>query len=180
MTGAAGRWIPGPGLELFACVREQLGQLPFIAEDLGYLTPAVRALKAQCGFPGMDVLEFCDDDPRFSMPNNPANVVYTSTHDTSTLMGWIGARWFANASEHDAELQHTALDMIERAFKSNTPLVMLTLQDVMLLGDDARMNVPGTTGDNWSWQASEEKLVASIERMRDLALQCERSHMNRK
>ena len=55
MTGAAGRWIPGPGLELFACVREQLGQLPFIAEDLGYLTPAVRALKAQCGFPGIEV-----------------------------------------------------------------------------------------------------------------------------
>ena len=130
--------------------------------------------------PGMDVLEFCDDDPRFSMPDNPANVVYTSTHDTSTLMGWVGSRWFAGASENDAELQRTALDMIERAFKSNTPLVMLTLQDVMLLGDDARMNVPGTTGGNWSWQADEDNLVASIERMREMALRCERSHMYQK
>ena len=179
-TGAAGRWIPGPGLELFSRVHNLLGPLPFIAEDLGYLTPAVRALKAQCGFPGMDVLEFCDDDPRFSMPDNPANVVYTSTHDTSTLMGWVGSRWFAGASENDAELQRTALDMIERAFKSNTPLVMLTLQDVMLLGDDARMNVPGTTGGNWSWQADEDNLVASIERMREMALRCERSHMYQK
>lgn len=179
-TGAAGRWIPGPGLELFSRVHDLLGPLPFIAEDLGYLTPAVRALKAQCGFPGMDVLEFCDDDPRFSMPDNPANVVYTSTHDTSTLMGWVGSRWFAGASENDAELQRTALDMIERAFKSNTPLVMLTLQDVMLLGDDARMNVPGTTGGNWSWQADEDNLVASIERMREMALRCERSHMYQK
>ena len=179
-TGAAGRWIPGPGLELFSRVHDLLGPLPFIAEDLGYLTPAVRALKAQCGFPGMDVLEFCDDDPRFSMPDNPANVVYTSTHDTSTLMGWVGSRWFADASENDAELQRTALDMIERAFKSNTPLVMLTLQDVMLLGDDARMNVPGTTGGNWSWQADEDNLVTSIERMREMALRCERSHMYQK
>ena len=179
-TGAAGRWIPGPGLELFSRVHDLLGPLPFIAEDLGYLTPAVRALKAQCGFPGMDVLEFCDDDPRFSMPDNPANVVYTSTHDTSTLMGWVGSRWFADASENDAELQRTALDMIERAFKSNTPLVMLTLQDVMLLGDDARMNVPGTTGGNWSWQADEDNLVASIERLREMALRCERSHMYQK
>ena len=89
MTGSAGRWIPGPGLELFERIHEKLGPLPFIAEDLGYLTPAVRALKAQCGFPGMDVLEFSDDDPRFSMPDNPANVVYTSTHDTSTLMGSV-------------------------------------------------------------------------------------------
>lgn len=180
MTGAAGRWIPGPGLELFAHVRKQLGRLPFIAEDLGYLTPAVRALKAQCGFPGMDVLEFCDDDPRFSMPNNPANVVYTSTHDTSTLMGWVKSRWFANADENDTELQHTALDMIERAFKSSSPLVMLTLQDVMLLGDDARMNVPGTTGDNWSWQATEKELKASVERMKELAERCGRTLMCQK
>ena len=180
MTGAAGRWIPGPGLELFSRVHDLLGPLPFIAEDLGYLTPAVRALKAQCGFPGMDVLEFCDDDPRFSMPDNPANVVYTSTHDTSTLMGWVGSRWFAGASENDAELQRTALDMIERAFKSNTPLVMLTLQDVMLLGDDARMNVPGTTGGNWSWQATEKELKASIERMKELAVRCRRTLMCQK
>ncbi len=180
MTGAAGRWIPGPGLELFSRVHDLLGPLPFIAEDLGYLTPAVRALKAQCGFPGMDVLEFCDDDPRFSMPDNPANVVYTSTHDTSTLMGWVKSRWFANADENEAELQHTALDMIERAFKSSSPLVMLTLQDVMLLGDDARMNVPGTTGGNWSWQATEKELKASIERMKELAVRCGRTLMCQK
>lgn len=177
MTGSAGRWIPGPGLELFERIHQKLGPLPFIAEDLGYLTPAVRALKAQCGFPGMDVLEFSDDDPRFSMPDNPANVVYTSTHDTSTLMGWVKSRWFANASENDPELQQTALDMIERAFKSSSPLVMLTLQDVILRGDDARMNVPGTTGGNWSWQATQKELDASIERMKEVAVRCGRALM---
>ena len=125
----------------------------------------------------MDVLEFSDDDPRFSMPDNPANVVYTSTHDTSTLMGWVKSRWFANANENDPELQHTALDMIERAFKSSSPLIMLTLQDVMLLGDDARMNVPGTTGGNWSWQATQKELDASIERMKELAVRYGRALM---
>ena len=92
-------------------------------------------------------------------------------------MGWVKSRWFANASENDPELQHTALDMIERAFKSSSPLIMLTLQDVMLLGDDARMNVPGTTGGNWSWQATEKELEASIERMKEVAVRCGRALM---
>ena len=67
--------------------------------------------------------------------------------------------------------------MIERAFKSSSPLIMLTLQDVMLLGDDARMNVPGTTGGNWSWQATEKEIEASIERIKELAVRCGRALM---
>ena len=171
--GSAGRWLPGPGIDLFRRAEREFGKLPLIAEDLGYLTPAVRALTAACGFPGMDVLEFEDYDVREGVKPAAEKIVYTSTHDTSTLVGWTGARWAADAEGDKRE--KLALDIIEGAFESPADLVMLQLQDVMLLDDDARMNVPGTAEGNWSWQADEQTLVASIERIRDLARACGRA-----
>lgn len=171
--GSAGRWLPGPGIDLFRRAEREFGKLPLIAEDLGYLTPAVRALTASCGFPGMDVLEFEDYDVRDGVKPASEKVVYTSTHDTSTLVGWTSARWAQDADTE--QIEELALGIIESAFKSSADLVMLQLQDVMLLDDDARMNVPGTAEGNWSWQADEETLVASIERIRDLADACGRS-----
>ena len=165
--GSAGRWLPGPGIDLFRRAYQEFGPLPLIAEDLGYLTPAVRALTASCGFPGMDVLEFEDYDVRDGVKPADEKVVYTSTHDTSTLVGWTSARWAADATREEQEA--LALDIMRSAFESNAELVMMPLQDVMLLGDDARMNVPGTTDNNWSWQADEDEVVASIERIHALA-----------
>ena len=101
-------------------------------------------------------------------------IVYTSTHDTSTLVGWTSARWAADA-EPEAK-QELALSIIKDAFESDADLVMLQLQDVMLLDDDARMNVPGTAEGNWSWQADEDLLVGSIERIHDLATETGRAN----
>ena len=171
--GSAGRWMPGPGIQLFEHVHEELGNLPLIAEDLGYLTPAVRALVAECGFPGMEVLEFADNDVRYAMPPHPGKIVYTSTHDTSTLMGWVGARWYTGDPMGE-DARRCAEDICERAFASETPLVMMPLQDILFAGADARMNVPGTTGANWAWQAEEADVVAAIAHIRDLAQRCGR------
>lgn len=167
--GTEGRWMPGPGLELFRCAQEELGDLPLIAEDLGYLTPAVRALVGECGFPGMDVLEFCDEDVRGCMPVRDSAIVYTSTHDTATLMGWIGKRWFGDETGTEEATRTCADDICRRAFTSSAPLVMMPLQDVMHLGDEARMNVPGTTGGNWTWQADETQVAQAVDSIRRLA-----------
>ncbi|MDQ9890844.1 4-alpha-glucanotransferase, partial [Acinetobacter baumannii] len=86
-TGADGRWLQGPGIDFFLRAHERFGELPFIAEDLGLLTPAVRSLVASCGFPGMDVLEFADYDVRDTIAPHEGKILYTSTHDTSTLLG---------------------------------------------------------------------------------------------
>lgn len=164
--GSAGRWIPGPGIDLFRRAHEEFGPLPFIAEDLGYLTPAVRALTASCGFPGMDVLEFEDYDVRDGVKPAADKVVYTSTHDTSTLLGWTGARWGADATAEERE--GLAASIMRSALESSADLVMMPLQDVLMLGDDARMNVPGTTEGNWSWQADEADVAAAVARIRSL------------
>ena len=164
--GSAGRWLPGPGIDLFRRAHEEFGPLPFIAEDLGYLTPAVRALTASCGFPGMDVLEFEDYDVRGGVKPAADKVVYTSTHDTSTLLGWTGARWGADATAEERE--GLAASIMRSALESSADLVMMPLQDVLMLGDDARMNVPGTTEGNWSWQADEADVAAAVARIRSL------------
>ncbi len=167
--GTEGRWMPGPGLELFRCAQAELGDLPLIAEDLGYLTPAVRALVSECGFPGMDVLEFCDEDVRSCMPVRDSAITYTSTHDTATLMGWVGDRWYDGGKDDPEAVRTCADDICRRALESTAPLVMMPLQDVMRLGDEARMNVPGTTGGNWTWQADEEQIAGAELAMRQLA-----------
>ena len=122
----------------------------------------------------MDVLEFEDYDVRDGVKPAAEKVVYTSTHDTSTLVGWTSARWAADAKPEEQE--ELALSIMKSAFESDADLVMMQIQDVMLLGDDARMNVPGTAEGNWSWQADEKTLAASVERIRDLAQETGRSN----
>ena len=153
---ADGRWLAGPGKDLFERAYDELGPLNFIAEDLGYLTPGVRAMAASCGFPGMDVLEFSDYDVRNGIDPTPGKILYTSTHDTSTLKGWC-TRAFTTGDETAGGT--VASDLIEAALKSNASLVMMPLQDILELGDDARMNVPGVATGNWTWQAQECDVV---------------------
>ena len=158
-------WHPGPGMELFERAHEQLGPLPFIAEDLGVVTPAVRAMAFQCGFPGMDVLEFCDYDVRAGLRPHKDKVLYTSTHDTSTLVGWCTAS-FADGDEDEG--RRVAQGLLRDALSSSAEAVIVPLQDAALLGDEARMNVPSTTGRNWSWQASDGDVAVAVENMRRL------------
>ena len=165
-TGKDGAWHAGPGIELFQRAHEAFGPLPFIAEDLGSLTPAVRTLVASCGFPGMDVVEFSDYDVRQGIHPHAEKMLYVSTHDTSTLRGFC-ARDFCGGDEAAAE--DVAEDVLFHCLKSRANVVMMQLQDVLGLGDGARMNKPGVAGgENWTWQAGEDEVAFAVEPMRDL------------
>ena len=137
---------------------DELGPLNFIAEDLGYLTPGVRAMALTCGFPGMDVLEFSDYDVRCGVHPTPGKILYTSTHDTSTLAGWCTRSFAGGDGPSGVEV---AAKLMGDALASDAPLVMMPLQDVLGLGDDARMNVPGVATGNWTWQADEADVAAA-------------------
>ena len=160
-TAQVGRWVTGPGLPLFEAIEKQLGKLPIIAEDLGLITPDVVELIEACGFPRMKVLifGFGGDGTHEFLPQNyaPETIVYTSTHDTDTARGWWNG---ASADERhfagsylacDAEGAHWA--MIRAASQSVSRLAVFPLQDVLGLGSEHRMNLPGSLGTaNWSWR----------------------------
>lgn len=156
-TGADGVWMPGPGIELFQKAYEEFGPLPLIAEDLGLLTPGVRAMLASCGFPGMDVIEFADYDVRDQIRPHKEKVLYTSTHDTSTLMGFCQRSFCADGDEQGA--RYLSGEILRHALESSADVVMAQLQDLLRLGDDARMNKPGIAEGNWAWQADETLMV---------------------
>lgn len=157
-TARDGRWLPGPGASLFKKVHEELGDLPIIAEDLGSITPAVRGMVATVGCPGMDVLQFNDGDVRQGYVPAPGKIAYTSTHDTNTLLGWCEERF---GDQDDVAL---AKDLIHKVMDSSADVAIFPLQDVLGLGGDARMNVPGVADGNWSWQARQADIDASVER----------------
>lgn len=170
-SAVEGRWIPGPGLDLFREAYEQLGPLPVIAEDLGLVTAEVRQLLAQTAFPGMDVLQFFDGDPLEYWRPRYGRVVYTSTHDTSTLAGWALDRYHGGADDDDskANARDIAKKLSYKVLDSKADIVMFSLQDVIRLGNEARMNVPGTTEGNWKWQATPENLRDAHPFMRRIA-----------
>ncbi len=149
-----GAWLFGPGMDLFNTVREKMGQLPFIGEDLGTITPAVRFLVATTGFPGMDVVLFSNGDPLQGYVPEPGKICYTSTHDTQTLLGWCKSRYGNDADRAYWEL-------VQKCLNSPADVVIMPLQDVLALDDSARMNVPGVAEDNWSWQATVDQVQGS-------------------
>jgi 4-alpha-glucanotransferase len=165
-TARAGRWRRGPGAAVFEAARRELGELAVIAEDLGVITPPVERLRLELGFPGMAVLIFGFGAKRTS-PHRPENhtellVVYTGTHDTHTVAGWwstLDARARAATGLDPAE-PHWSL--IELALESRAALAILPAQDILGLGDEARMNRPGTTTDNWVWRLEEGALTAAL------------------
>ena len=159
-----GRYTAGPGFDLFKVAREKLGPLPIIAEDLGLITPAVRALGAACGFPGMDIAQFVDGgDPLSWYAPRPDKVAFTGTHDNQTLVGYCETRY----PGIDA---HAAADkLLEAVATCDADVRIIPLQDILGLDDSARMNTPGTAKGNWTWQASAADVKASSERLRNLA-----------
>ena len=159
-TAREGWWSPGPGKALFRAAEAELGPLPVIAEDLGVITPDVRALRDELGFPGMVVLLWSFSGP----PDNPHRlenhrenqVVYTSTHDTDTLVGMTG--------------EQDAWPLIELALSSRSALAIVPVQDVLGLGSEARMNRPGEVGGNWEWRLEAGQLTgAHAARLREAA-----------
>ena len=180
---AGGRWVRGPGRAVFDAARAQLRRLPLIAEDLGVITPAVTRLRESLGLPGMVVLQFAFDPTNPDGAHDPANhraqqVLYTGTHDNDTLRGW----WESLPPERAAPFRALGVDgrepwwsLISLALASPARLCMLQAQDVLGLGSEARMNMPGRAGGQWRWQLEPGQLTpAHARRLRGLTRAAER------
>ncbi|MBN1372002.1 MAG: 4-alpha-glucanotransferase [Anaerolineaceae bacterium] len=164
-TAVKGRWVPAPGMDLFATVQKELGNLPIIAEDLGEITVDVDELRDSFNLPGMKILQFGFDAPEndFLPHNYPRNcVAYTGTHDNDTSRGW-----YATTAEKERDLlrrylarsgEDVSWDMIRAVWGSVADMVLAPLQDFLSLGGEARMNFPGRPSGNWSWRMDGQAL----------------------
>lgn len=185
-TAVHGRWAPGPGRDLFRVLQKELGQLPFIAEDLGLITPAVEKLRADLDLPGMRILQFgfSDRGAHNYLPHRyePNTVVYTGTHDNDTTLGW----WNACASETEKHAVRTYFGLglgsdgvvpafIRAAEESVAVFCVLPMQDVLGLDSSARMNVPSRPDGNWAWRCAPDAFSPDIAAwMAALAEVCDR------
>ena len=160
-----GKWVKGPGEQLFAAMREKIGDLPLIAEDLGIITEEVAALRDRLGFPGMCILQFAfgQDKNNAYLPHRcrKNSIMYTGTHDNDTSRGWYAA---ASEEEKDhyrrymnVDGQNAAWDLIRLAFSSPADTAIIPLQDVLNLPTEHRMNIPGTAEGNWGFRFSFEQ-----------------------
>ena len=165
-TAKDGTWRPGPGRELFDAVAAELGALPLIAEDLGVITEPVERLRDELGLPGMHVLQFGFDE----LPNNPHRleahrengVVYTGTHDNDTARGWWDSLGEDTRRWTGLDPADPAWSLLELAWSSPARLAIVPAQDLLGLGSDARMNVPGREQGNWRWRLEEGQLTEAL------------------
>jgi 4-alpha-glucanotransferase len=174
-TAIDGHWVQGPGNRFFEILKEALGSLPFIAEDLGYITPEVHALRDRWKLPGMRVLHFAFGDESVDNPHKPFNfirncVAYTGTHDNNTTAGWFagGDRAFAS-DEIERAIDYLGVDeeeavwgLIRVLLASVADTAILPMQDVLGLGADARMNTPATVEGNWRWRMQPDQLNSKV------------------
>lgn len=175
-----GKWVKGPGIDLFEKAKGELGDIRILVEDLGFITDSVRKLVKDTGFPNMKVLEFAFDSrdtggANLYLPHNYHHncVVYTGTHDNETLVGWIRNLKGDNLralqrylDDHDKNAKHLAGKMIRMAQGSVADTCIIPMQDYLGLGNEARINRPSTLGGNWVWRMSQgsadEKLSKRI------------------
>jgi 4-alpha-glucanotransferase len=170
-TAVNGKWIKAPGEQLFEKLREQIGDLPFIAEDLGLITPEVDALREQFDFPGMRILQFgfSNRGAHNYLPHRyePNTVVYTGTHDNDTTRGW----WQHGATKVEKEAINNYLAppqddvvgaLIRAAASSVADICLFPVQDILGLGSEARMNVPSQSQNNWGWRCPEGLLTNEV------------------
>lgn len=176
-TAINGKWEKGPGKDLFDAIKNELGEIDVIAEDLGYITPEVRELLDYCGYPGMKVLQFAFDpkgDSEYLPHNYEKNVVvYTGTHDNDTIKGW-----FNSLSKEEKEFCKSYTGMkdendnwkfIKLAISSVANIAILQMQDLLNLGKEARINIPSTLGTNWRWRMSKNDLTDELaEKLKEL------------
>jgi 4-alpha-glucanotransferase len=170
-TAKPGQWVPGPGADFFNVVKRELGVLPFIAEDLGLITPDVSTLRDAFQIPGTRVLQFAFDGSADNpyLPNNYVSntVVYTGTHDNPTSREWyeeLPPQQQQNFSRYlnwqEGNASEAAWKLMRLAWSSKAALAIAPLQDLLNLGSEARMNIPGRAEGNWTWRCSEEMLSA--------------------
>lgn len=170
-TAERGRWVEVPGRQLFTAIRNALGELPIIAEDLGVITPDVEKLRDDFGFPGMRILQFAfsSDTANQDLPHNYHRnvVVYTGTHDNDTTVGWfnsVAGEGSTRTTKQIAAERNFCLrylhtdgseihwDFIRTVLASVADTAIVPLQDLLGLGTEARMNLPNSTKGNWSWR----------------------------
>lgn len=180
-TAENGKWEPGPGMELFEKITEELGELPIIAEDLGFLTDSVREMLKESGFPGMKILQFAfdsrEDSDYLPYRYERNSVVYTGTHDNATTFSWWNelapqdrdvALRYMNRSRYRTRKKLT-WDLISLAMASVSDLCVIPMQDYLTLPNTARINTPSTLGFNWQWRmkkgAFDDKLATRIYQM---------------
>jgi 4-alpha-glucanotransferase len=170
-TAINGKWIEAPGEELFERIEAVLGQLPFLAEDLGVITPEVEALRDKFDFPGMKILQFAfgsdHRNPYLPFNVNRNFVIYSGTHDNDTTVGWYQSasayekeRINAYMGAFDPETVHWSL--IRLAFSSVANQAIIPLQDILGLDTTARMNTPGLAEGNWQWRFEAAMLTQAV------------------
>jgi 4-alpha-glucanotransferase len=165
-----GRWVAAPGEALFSCLRRVYDPLPVVAEDLGVITPAVEALRDRFGLPGMKILQFAfsgqPDNPYLPFWHPERAVVYTGTHDNDTTAGW-----YASLSEREKAYVQEFLGypqepmpwpLVRSALASNARLAVLPMQDLLELGSEHRMNLPGSATGNWGWRFRWEEIPVQL------------------
>jgi 4-alpha-glucanotransferase len=168
-TAQSGQWVEGPGAKFFEAVRHELGQLPFIVEDLGIITPDVQALRDQFRLPGTRVLQFAFDGNADNpyLPNNfiPNTVVYTGTHDNAPTREWYEElpdyqrqNFWRYLQRAPGESSEAAPALMSLGWSSMAALAIAPLQDLLNLGAESRMNVPGRASGNWRWRSQEDML----------------------
>ncbi len=168
-TAEYGEWVKGPGIKLFNVIKKELGEVDFVAENLGFLTDDVKNMLNESGYPGMNVLEFAFSNFSDSdyLPHNyiPNSVTYIGTHDNDTAMGWYNSlnkkdRKFAKQYMSLKKKEGICAGIIRTAFASVSDTVIIQMQDYLELGSEARMNIPSTIGGgNWRWRMPEGVLT---------------------
>jgi 4-alpha-glucanotransferase len=159
-TAVHGKWVKAPGEALFDSLLKHFGELPFVAEDLGTITPEVNELREKFGWPGMKILQFAFDgdvrNPYLPHNHEPNSVVYTGTHDNETTLGWFES---LNDNERNGIFEYLGnvqdpmpWALIRCAMASTANLSVIPMQDVLSLGKGQRMNTPGVRDGNWSWR----------------------------
>jgi 4-alpha-glucanotransferase len=183
-TAKIGNWKPGPGIELFNTLKHELGDLAIIAEDLGFTTPEVEKLLQNTGYPGMRILQFgferaekINAKNRFLPHNyNQNSIAYTGTHDNQTTKAWFNdlpkkvKKYTIDYCDSNGE--DIVGDLIRLIWSSVANLAVIPLQDLLRLGEEARMNEPGTTSENWKWRFTwnqlDKKFCNSLTKMSEL------------
>jgi 4-alpha-glucanotransferase len=190
-TAVNGRWVKGPGSELFAALEREFGDLPIIAENLGVITPEVESIRERFRLPGMAILQFAfgkdPQGPSFRPHNYSRELAtYTGTHDNDTTVGWWNSSGASDSTRTPADVSEERAFaraylnftdepiqwvMIRAVLASIADLAIIPLQDLLGLGSEARMNLPGTSKGNWRWRYSSGALTAELaNRLHELVL----------
>jgi len=185
-TAIKGRWVKAPGEKLFNSIKKELGDLPIIAEDLGIITDSVEELRDKFGFPGIKILQFGlgkEGDKKFLPHNHIKNcVVHTGSHDNDTTRGFLESERIKKSGIYEWTKKYfnyygddLTFELIRAAYGSVANIVVIPMQDILGLGNEARMNFPGKPGGNWNWRFSWDQVEESLARQyKDMTIMFER------